>query len=214
MPAMRLYTFFRSSAAYRVRIGLNLKGITADLLPVNLRKGEQHDAGFVKTSPQHFVPALVDGPTVLTQSLAILEYLDETHPTPPFLPADPAGRARVRTIAFAIACDIHPLNNLRVLKHLQTAYDLDEPARDAWSRRWIEDGFAAIETMLAEGPAGAFCHGDTPTLADICLVPQIANAHRVKTDLSPYPIIRRIDETCRALPAFAAAAPENQPDVQ
>ncbi len=211
---MRLHTFFRSSAAYRVRIALNLKGLAVEAVPVHLRRNEQQSAAFTRMNPQRFVPALEDGPAVLIQSLAILEYLEETHPEPPLLPRDPLGRARVRAIALAIACDIHPLNNLRVLRHLQTALGLDEPARDAWARHWIEEGFAAIETMLREGPAGTFCHGDTPTLADVCLVPQVANAHRVKTDLSTYPIIRRIDATCRALPAFAAAAPENQPDAE
>ncbi|MFN8924774.1 MAG: maleylacetoacetate isomerase [Rhodospirillales bacterium] len=211
---MRLHTFFRSSAAYRVRIGLNLKGLAAEMVPVHLRRNEQHSVDFARTNPQHFVPALEDGPAVLTQSLAILEYLEETHPEPPLLPPDPVGRARVRALALAIACDIHPLNNLRVLRYLQKDLALDEPARDAWARHWIEEGFAAIEAMLREGPAGAFCHGDAPTLADVCLVPQVANAHRVTTDLSPYPIIRRIDETCRGLPAFAAAAPGNQPDAE
>ncbi|MFN8722845.1 MAG: maleylacetoacetate isomerase [Rhodospirillales bacterium] len=211
---MRLHTFFRSSAAYRVRIGLNLKGLAAEMVPVHLRRNEQHSVDFARTNPQHFVPALEDGPAVLTQSLAILEYLEETHPEPPLLPPDPVGRARVRALALAIACDIHPLNNLRVLRYLQKDLALAEPARDAWARHWIEEGFAAIEAMLREGPAGAFCHGDAPTLADVCLVPQVANAHRVTTDLSPYPIIRRIDETCRGLPAFAAAAPGNQPDAE
>ncbi len=211
---MRLHTFFRSSAAYRVRIGLNLKGLAAEMVPVHLRRNEQHSVDFARTNPQHFVPALEDGPAVLTQSLAILEYLEETHPEPPLLPPDPVGRARVRALALAIACDIHPLNNLRVLRYLQKDLALDEPARDAWARHWIEEGFAAIEAMLREGPAGAFCHGDAPTLADVCLVPQVANAHRVTTDLSPYPIIRRIDETCRGLPAFAAAAPGTQPDAE
>jgi maleylpyruvate isomerase len=211
---MRLHTFFRSSAAYRVRIGLNLKGLAAEMVPVHLRRNEQHSVDFARVNPQRFVPAVEDGGAVLTQSLAILEYLEETHPVPPLLPPDPVGRARVRALALAVACDIHPLNNLRVLRHLQNDLGLDEPARDAWARHWIEEGFAAIETMLRDGPTGAFCHGDTPTLADVCLVPQVANAHRVMTDLSPYPIIRRIDETCRALPAFAAAAPENQPDAE
>jgi maleylpyruvate isomerase len=211
---MRLHTFFRSSAAYRVRIGLNLKGLGAEMVPVHLRRNEQRSPDFTRMNPQRFVPAVEDGGAVLTQSLAILEYLEETHPAPPLLPPDPLGRARVRALALAIACDIHPLNNLRVLRHLQTEFGLDEPARDAWARHWIEEGFAAIETMLRERSAGAFCHGDTPTLADVCLVPQVANAHRVKTDLAPFPIIRRIDATCRALPAFAAAAPENQPDAE
>lgn len=211
---MRLYGYFRSSAAYRVRIGLELKGLAAEVVPVHLRRNEQHGADFLRKNPQGFVPALEDGPAVLVQSLAILEYLEETHPQPPLLPADPLGRARVRGIALAIACDVHPLNNLRVLRHLQKEYGLDEPARDAWARRWIEEGFAAIETMLGEAATGAFCHGDAPTLADVCLVPQVANAHRVKTDLTPFPIIRRIDAACRALPAFAAAAPENQPDAE
>ena len=210
---MILYDYFRSSAAYRVRIALNMKGLAPERRFVHLRKGEQRAAGYVAVNPQGMVPALVVGGAQLTQSLAIIEYLDETHPEPPLLPRDPVERAYVRAIALAIACDIHPIDNLRVLKYLQAPLAIEEPARDEWYRHWIREGFVAIERMLA-ARSGTFCLGDTPTLADICLVPQVANANRLAVDLAPYPRIRAIDERCRALPAFAAAAPGNQPDAE
>ena len=213
---MKLYGYFRSSAAYRVRIALNLKGLAAEHIPVHLRKGEQKAPPFAALNPQKFVPALeTDDGALLTQSLAIIEYLDEVHPHPALLPQDPLDRARVRALALAIACDIHPLNNLRVLKHLSSALGLDEEARNVWSRHWIAEGFAALEAMLANDPrTGRFCHGDQPTLADVFLVPQVANAERVDCDLTPYPTIVRIATAARALPAFADAAPEKQPDAQ
>ncbi|HEY0834542.1 MAG TPA: maleylacetoacetate isomerase [Azospirillum sp.] len=212
---MKLYGYFRSSAAYRVRIALNLKGLRAEPASVHLRKGEHKQPPFAALNPQKFVPVLVDGDTALTQSLAIVEYLEEVHPQPPLLPPDPAGRARVRALALAIACDIHPLNNLRVLNHLRDALGQDEAARNGWYRHWVAEGFAALEAMLAADPAtGRFCHGDTPTLADVCLVPQVYNAERFDCDLAPYPTIRRIAEAARALPAFADAAPEKQPDAE
>ena len=212
---MKLYGYFRSSAAYRVRIALNLKGVDAEQASVHLRKGEQKQPPFAAINPQKFVPVLVDGEVSLTQSLAIIEYLEETHPQPPLLPADPAGRARVRALALAVACDIHPLNNLRVLNYLKAPLGHDEETRNAWYRHWVAEGFAALEAMLAGDPAtGRFCHADTPTLADVCLVPQVANAERFDCDLAPYPTVRRIAEAARALPAFAAAAPEKQPDAE
>lgn len=221
---MKLYGYFRSSAAYRVRIALNLKGLAAEHIPVHLRKGEQRKAPFATLNPQKFVPALeTDDGALLTQSLAIIEYLDEVHPHPALLPPDPLGRARVRALALAIACDIHPLNNLRVLKHLNRALGLDEEARNVWYRHWIAEGFAALEAMLANDPltgprtgpfTGRFCHGDQPTLADVCLVPQVANAERLDCDLTPYPTIVRLAAAARALPAFADAAPDRQADAE
>lgn len=212
---MKLYDYYRSSAAYRVRIALNLKGIAAERAFVHLRLNEHTQPAYAAVNPQKFVPTLVDGDHRLTQSLAILEYLDETHPTPPLLPADAAGRARVRALAQVIACDIHPLNNLRVLRHLGTGLGQDEAARTGWYRHWIAEGFAALEAMLADHPAtGRLCHGDGPTLADLCLVPQVYNAERFACDLAPYPAIRRIAAAARAIPAFADAAPETQPDAE
>ncbi|MGQ9365789.1 maleylacetoacetate isomerase [Azospirillum sp. ST 5-10] len=212
---MKLYGYFRSSAAYRVRIALNLKGLTADLVAVHLRRGEQTAPAYAALNPQRLVPALEDEGTVLTQSLAIVEYLDERHPHPPLLPVDPADRARVRALALAVACDIHPLNNLRVLNHLRDRLGLDEAARNDWYRHWVADGFRAIEAMLAGDPrTGRLCHGDTPTLADVALVPQVYNAERFAVDLAPYPTIRRVTDAARALDAFAAAAPERQPDAE
>ncbi len=211
---MRLYTYFRSSAAYRVRIALNLKGLDYDAVPVHLVKegGQQKKPEYLALNPQGLVPALeVDG-QVLTQSLAIMEYLDETHPNPPLLPADPLGRARVRAIAQAIACDIHPINNLRVLQYLGGRLGVDQDGKDAWYRHWIQTGLAAVEDMLSG--EGAFCHGDQPGLADCCLVPQVFNARRFKCDLSVLPKITAITQRCEALDAFTRAAPENQPDYE
>ncbi|WP_445004848.1 maleylacetoacetate isomerase [Halomonas mongoliensis] len=210
-----LYGYFRSSAAYRVRIALNLKGLAHDQAPVNLVKGEQRGEANLARHPQGLVPSLVTGDgLVLTQSLAICEYLDETHPEPPLLPADPAGRARVRALAQLVACEIHPLNNLRVLKYLVGTLEADEAAKLAWYRHWVAEGFQALEAMLSrEAGSGDFCHGDTPTLADLCLVPQVFNAERFECDLTAYPRIRRITANCRALDAFAQAAPGAQPDA-
>ncbi|MBF8222531.1 maleylacetoacetate isomerase [Halomonas sp. 328] len=210
-----LYGYFRSSAAYRVRIALNLKGLAHDQAPVNLVKGEQRGEEYLARNPQGLVPALVtDDGVRLTQSLAICEYLDERYPDPALLPADAAGRARVRALAQSVACEIHPLNNLRVLKYLTGELGLDEAAKMTWYRHWIAEGFAALEAQLSrEAGSGDFCHGDTPGLADLCLVPQVFNAERFECDLAPYPRIRRIVANCRALDAFAQAAPEAQPDA-
>ena len=212
---MKLYGYFRSSAAYRVRIALNLKGLSPEGSFVHLQKGEQRARDFLAVNPQGLVPALVtDEGRVLTQSLAIIEWLDETQRDPPLLPRDPAGRARVRSLAQMIACDIHPLNNTRVLGYLTNTLGVSEEQRNGWYRYWIDLGFEALETRLAKEPeTGRFCHGDAPTLADICLVPQVANSQRLKMDLAPYPTLVRIDAECRALPAFAAAAPDRQPDA-
>jgi maleylacetoacetate isomerase len=193
---MRLYDYFRSSAAYRVRIALNLKGVVPDERTfVHLRMGNQRAQDYLALYPQGLVPALaLDDGTVLTQSLAIVEFLDETHPQPPLLPADPEGRARVRSIALAIACEIHPLNNLRVLNYLIGTLGVSRDQKDGWYRYWIDVGFEALEKSLSRDPAtGRFCHGDAPTLADVCLVPQLANARRFSIDLSPYPTLVRIE---------------------
>jgi maleylacetoacetate isomerase len=213
---MRLYDYFRSSAAYRVRIALNLKGLAPERVFVHLRRGAQRADDYLAVNPLGLVPALVtDGGEVLTQSLAIIEWLDETHPTPPLLPPDAAGRARVRALALAIACDIHPINNLRVLNYLTGTLGATEAQKNGWYRYWCDVGFEALETQLArEKATGAFCHGGLPTLADICLVPQLANARRVELDLSLYPTLLRIEAACTALPAFAAAAPARQPDAE
>ncbi|MDN3556808.1 maleylacetoacetate isomerase [Halomonas maura] len=210
-----LYGYFRSSAAYRVRIALNLKGLAYDQAPVNLVKGEQRGDDFRARNPQGLVPVLeTDEGQRLTQSLAICEYLEERHPEPALLPADPAGRARVRALTQLVACEIHPLDNLRVLKYLVHELGVDDAAKLAWYRHWIHEGFAALEAMLTrEAGTGEFCHGDTPSLADLCLVPQFFNAERFDCDLSAYPTIRRIVASCRALPAFAQAAPGEQPDA-
>ncbi|WP_104205467.1 maleylacetoacetate isomerase [Billgrantia saliphila] len=210
-----LYGYFRSSAAYRVRIALNLKGLDYDQAPVNLVKGEQKDGDFRTRNPQGLVPVLeTEDGTRLTQSLAICEYLDERHPERPLLPADAEGRARVRSLAQLIACEIHPLNNLKVLKYLVHELKVDDEAKQAWYRHWIAEGFTALEARLANEPGtGTFCHGNDPTLADICLVPQVFNAERFECDLAAYPTLRRITERCRELEAFRRAAPGEQPDA-
>ncbi len=212
---MKIYGYFRSGAAYRVRIALNLKGLAPEELSLHLLKGQQRATDYLALNPQGLVPALVtDEGQVLTQSLAIIEWLEETHPAPPLLPADSLGRVRVRSLALTIACDIHPLNNLRVLNYLTNTLGVSDEQKNGWYRYWIDIGFEALEQRLAREPGtGRFCHGDSPTLADICLVPQVAGARRYKMDLSPFPTIMRIDAACQALPAFAAAAPERQPDA-
>jgi maleylacetoacetate isomerase len=210
---MILYTYWRSSAAYRVRIALNLKGLQAEHRAVHLRRGEQRAAAYREINPQALVPTLVVGERRLTQSLAIIEYLEERHALPPLLPPAAEDRAWVRSIALAIACDIHPLDNTRVMQYLEAELGLDDVARDTWYKHWIREGFDAIETQLAARPA-KFCFGEVPTLADVCLVPQVANARRVKLDLAPWPRIRAVNEACLALPAFDRARPENQPDAE
>lgn len=212
---MLLYGYFRSSAAYRVRIALNLKGLAYDQEFVHLRKNVQFSEQFADLNPQRLIPALADGGTILTQSVAIIEYLEETHPEPALLPASPLERARVRALALAIACDIHPINNLRVLRYLLGEMGLSEDQKNQWYRHWVETGMQAVEAMLVSSPAtGTFCHGERPGLADICLVPQVTNARLNNCDLSACPTVLRIDAACRSLPAFAAAAPERQPDAE
>jgi maleylacetoacetate isomerase len=211
---IKLYSYFRSSAAYRVRIALNLKSLPYEYLPVHLVKGEQRDERYRALNPQALVPMLVDDAEAITQSMAIIEYLDEKFPDPPLLPPTPDARARVRSVAQAIACDIHPLNNLRVLKYLTGTLGATEDAKNAWYRHWIELGLAAIEARLAaDSRTGAFCHGATPTLADICLVPQLANARRYDFSIEAYPTLGRIESHCLELDAFARAAPARQPDA-
>lgn len=216
---MKLYSYFRSSAAYRVRIALNLKGLAYDTVPVHLLQGggEQLTPAYRALNPDGLVPALVDGPgdgKVLTQSLAIIEYLDEVYPDVPLLPGDVFGRAYVRGIALSIACDMHPLGNLRVLRYLKQQLQVSDAERDTWYRHWCEQGLSALETMLAtSGRVGKFCHGDVPGLADCCLVPQVANAQRMHCDLSAMPTILRINDACLAIEAFQVASPERQPDA-
>ena len=212
---MKLYGYFHSSAAYRVRIALNLKALTYEQVPVNLLKGEERNPIFRQLNPQSLVPVLItaDG-QVLTQSLAICEYLEEVYPLPPLLPAEASGRARVRALAQLVACEIHPLNNLRVLKYLKRVLGVEEEAKWSWYRHWIAEGFSALESLLTDSPdTGRFCHGDAPTLADVCLLPQVFNAERFQCDLSRYPTIRRIVDACAELPAFAKAHPASQPDA-
>ena len=214
---MLLYGYFRSSAAYRVRIALNLKNLEYEAVPVHLVKdGGQHlNEDYRRINPAGAVPALADRDLTLSQSLAIIEYLDEAYPYPPLLPADPAARARVRAIALDIACEIHPINNLRVLKYLTGQLGLSEEQKTAWYRHWVEVGLAAVEARVAGNPAtGRFCHGEYPTLADCCLVPQVFNARRFGCRLDHVPTVVRIDAECRTLPPFVAAAPENQPDAE
>lgn len=214
---MKLYDYFRSSAAYRVRIGLNLKGLDYESIPVHLVRGggEQLKPAYRAVNPSGLVPALQDGDAVITQSLAILEYLDEVHPMAPLMPVEALGRARVRALALAVACDIHPIDNLRVLRYLVKQAGLSEEAKNAWYAHWINEGFAALETELSGSSAtGRFCHGDTPTIADCVLVPQVFNASRFGIDLTPYPTIMRIDAACQAVPAFAAAHPTRQADAE
>ena len=211
---MKLYSYFRSSAAYRARIALNLKGIAYEMASIHLTKdgGRQFSPEYKAVNAQMRVPALeLDTGEVLTQSLAIIDYLDETHPVPPFLPADPIERARVRAVADAIACDIHPLNNLASLKYIKNALGKDQAAIDAWYQHWVILGFETIEAWLEPGP---YSFGDRVTLADICLVPQVANARRFRVPMERFPKIAAVDAACLKLPAFDKARPENQPDAE
>ncbi len=211
---MILYDYFRSSAGFRVRIALNVKGLATERRFVHLRRGEQRDPAYLELNPQGLVPMLVVGDRRLTQSLAIIEYLEEKHPLPPLLPPGSEERAWVRAIALSIACDIHPLNNLRVLKHLSREYQVPEPRRDEWYRHWVREGFDALEAQLAARATGLYCAGDAPTLADVCLVPQVANAQRLKVDMAPYPRIVSVNAACLQLAPFADAQPERQPDAE
>jgi maleylpyruvate isomerase len=214
---MKLYGYFRSSAAYRVRIALNLKNLSYDYLPVHLLRsgGEQLHADYRKLNPDGLVPTLVDGDAALQQSLAIIEYLEETHPNPPMLPRDPIDRAYVRAVALQIACEVHPLDNLRVLKYLVHELGLSDDAKNSWYRHWIENGFDSLEARLAtDTRVGKLVFGDEPTLADLCLVPQVFNAQRFKIDTQRYPTIQRIYDHACGLDAFARAAPGAQPDAE
>ncbi len=213
---LELFSYWRSSAAYRVRIGLNLKGLAHEITPVHLIRdgGQQHSEGYAALNPQELVPTLRHGEQVVHQSMAILEYLDEVFGGPLLLPDDAAGRARVRALAQLVACDIHPLNNLRVMQFFSDTWNVPQSEREDWTRHWMQLGFEAMERMLVESvDTGRFCHGDTPTLADCCLVPQLYNARRFHVDLEPYPTLVRIDAACLALPAFEAARPEVQADA-
>lgn len=211
-----LHGYFRSSTSYRARIALNLKGVSYEIVPHHLRKKEHQAPEYLAVNPQGLVPALVmPGKPVLTQSLAIIEYLDETIPEPPFLPNSPEDRARVRALAHMIAMEIHPLNNLRVLRALRQRFGADDEAIADWFRHWVAETFRPLEEMLASDPStGRFCHGDTPGLADICLVPQVANNARFDVDMAPYPTIRRINDSCMEFEAFQRAAPARQPDAE
>lgn len=210
---MKLYSYFRSSASYRVRIALALKGLDADILPINLLKGEQKSDDYLAINPQGLIPSLQVGDAVLSQSLAIMEYLEEVDNTVPLLPSDPVARSSVRAMAQLIACEVHPLNNLRVLQYLTGELGVDDTTKMTWYAHWIHQGFVSLEAMLTQH-AGQFCYGDTPTMADCCLIPQVYNAKRFNVDLSSYPTIMRIYEHCNSLPAFIQAKPENQIDHQ
>jgi maleylacetoacetate isomerase len=214
---MKLYTFFRSSASYRVRIALNLKGLNCEQAAIHLRRGggEQLMAAYRAINPQALVPALEDNGRILTQSLAIIEYLEETHPNPPLLPKDPADKALVRAMALLIACEVHPIQNLRVLNYVKATYNQSDEQVNRWAQHWIDLGLSALQEMIvAQANGGKFCFGDAPTLADICLIPQLGNARRYGCDLSKYPTILAIEQNCNTIPAFAEAAPEKQPDAE
>lgn len=210
---MQLYSFFNSSTSYRVRIALALKGLSYEHKGINIRLGEQRDAAYGALNPSKGVPLLVtDDGMHLSQSLAIIQYLDDCYPEPALIPSDPRLKARVMEFCLAIACDIHPVNNLRVLGYLSNTLAITDEQRNAWYAHWISEGLSAAEQRLQGNASGPFCFGDAPTLADCCLIPQIANAQRMQCDLSPYPRLLEIYTHCQTLPAFQQAAPENQPD--
>jgi maleylpyruvate isomerase len=214
---MKLYTFFRSSASYRVRIALNLKGIACEQVPIHLRRGggEQLKPAYKALNPQALVPALEDNGRIFTQSLAIIEYLEEKYPDPPLLPKDAADKALVRSMALVIACEVHPIQNLRVLNYVKSRYNLNDEQVNRWAQHWIDLGLTALEQMIVmQAKKGKFCFGDAPTLADICLVPQLGNARRYGCDLSQYPAILNVEKSCMSLSAFADAAPEKQSDAE
>jgi maleylacetoacetate isomerase len=214
MARMKLYNYFRSSASYRVRIALALKGLDYEYVSVHLSKNEQFSESYAAVSAARLVPTLVDGDRVLTQSMAIIEYLEETHPEPPLLPGDAAGRARVRALAYDIACEIHPLDNLRVLRYLVREMKVSEDDKNRWYRHWVETGLQTVERQLADPRTGRFCHGDAPTLADAVLVPQIFNAQRFECRLDHVPTVMRVFEACMALPAFESTQPSKCPDAE
>ncbi len=209
---MKLYGFWRSAAAFRVRIALNLKGLSPETVSIDLMAGEQSKAGYDAVNPLHVVPTLVDGNAVLHQSVAIIEYLDETHPEPSLLPGDAVMRARIRAVALAIAADTHPLHTVRIYRYLVDAHGIDDDQFTAWTAQWLNAGFSAVEKTLKD-TNGDFCFGDTPTLADCCLVPQLAVAERFGIDMESFPTLQGIGEKCQQLPAFEKALPANQPDA-
>ncbi|MGS1076571.1 maleylacetoacetate isomerase [Pseudoxanthomonas beigongshangi] len=214
---LKLYSYWRSSAAYRVRIGLNLKGLAYETIPVHLVRdgGQQHHPDYVARNPQHLVPTLLHGTRVIRQSLAVLEYLDEAWPSPRLLPMTARDRARVRALAQMVTSDIHPLNNLRVLQYFENTWHVPHAERDDWIKHWIVEGFTAMETLLSgDAATGVYCHGQTPGMADCCLVPQIFNARRFGVEMDAFPTLTRIEQACLALPAFDQARPEKQPDAQ
>ena len=212
---MKLHTYFRSSAAFRVRIALNLKKLPYEAAFVHLAKGQHRQPAFASVNPQALLPVLEDGSTVLNQSLAIIEYLEEKHPQPPLLPKDAEGRARVRALSLLVACEIHPLNNTRTLTYLRNSLGQSEEQIATWYRHWIADGLAKLEGELTAGArVGKFCHGDFPSMADCCLVPQVFNAKRYESDLSPYPTVTRVFDSCMKLEAFDRAQPSKQPDAE
>lgn len=212
---MKLHNLHTSSTSYRVRIAFNLKGVPYEYIGIDVYAGKHREAPFTQISPSRSVPVLeLDGGELLTQSMAVLEYIEETWPQPPLLPADALGRARVRALANVVACDMHPVNNLRILQYLDNVLMVSPQQKSAWYAHWIAEGLSALERMLANDPrTGRYCHGDAPTFADLCLVPQLANARRLECDLAPYPSVVRIEQTCLELEAFSKAQPHLQPDA-